>query len=79
MRIWLTVLPLLMIALGIGSLTLSAVPDGGFLKGMFQGAGGALVVLGAYLFVLAIRSGRHDVEDGSMWRPSADAGHEQRD
>lgn len=79
MSIWLRTLPLLMIALGISALALSTVPDGSFVTGMFQGAGAALVVLGAYFSVLAIRSGRHDVDGGSMWRPSADAGHGQRD
>ena len=72
MSLWFRLLPILVIALGVVTFALSAVPDGSFVTGMFQGAGGALVVLGVYLAVQSLRAGgQADTVEG-MWRPSAD-------
>lgn len=65
-------LPLLLLVLGLISFFLSTLPDGGFVKGLFQGAGVALFAFGAYfLFLTARRRGGHSA--ASMWRPSEDA------
>lgn len=73
MPTWFRLIPLLLIALGLGSLALSTVPDGSFVAGMFQGAGAALIVIGAFLAVQSLRGGRHEEADGAMWLPSTDA------
>ncbi|KAB7742479.1 hypothetical protein GA707_16415 [Nostocoides sp. F2B08] len=72
MSLWLRLLPVAVIGVGLVTFALSAVPDGGFVRGMFQGAGGALVVLGLYLAVQSFRPGGRTVASEGMWRPSAD-------
>lgn len=72
MSLWFRFLPIAVIGVGLVTLALSALPDGSFVTGMFQGAGGALVVLGVYLTVASFRSDGRTVASDGMWRPSAD-------
>lgn len=72
MALWFRLLPIAAIGLGLVTFALSAVPDGSFVTGMFQGAGGMLVVLGVYLAIQSFRSGGRTVATDGMWRPSAD-------
>ena len=62
------------IALGIGSAFLSRVWDVSFVRGFFQGAAVALIIMGIYLLVRTVM-GRGDAEAG-MWRPSQDRPHD---
>lgn len=61
---------LLAIVLGIGSTTLSREFDS-FVKGLFLGAGIALIVLGVLVISTRSKLAKPDVEGGS-WLPSRD-------
>lgn len=61
--------------LGFLCLALSNLFDGGFLRGLFQGATIALMVLGAYLVGSGLwfsRKDEADLAEGSQWLPSRD-------
>ena len=63
------------ILVGFLCYALSNAFDGGFLRGMFQGATIALMVLGAYLVGAGLWFSRKDEEDlrnGGHWLPSRD-------
>lgn len=57
------------VVLGVVFLWLATLPDGGFVKGLFQGGGGALIALAAFSFVLSFRRPNPGDTTG-MWRPS---------
>ncbi|MDO5502191.1 MAG: hypothetical protein Q4G67_03345 [Actinomycetia bacterium] len=49
---------------------LGTFPDGGFVKGFFQGGAFAWFALAVFFFVTSFRSPRQE-EISGMWRPSA--------
>lgn len=61
---------------------LSNLFDGGFFRGLFQGATIALMILGAYLVGAGLwfsRKGEEDLHRGGHWLPSRDGrGDESR-
>ena len=57
-----------LVLLGLGTFTLSTLVDGGFVKGLLQGATIALMVFGAAFLGRAVF--RPDSQD--LWRPSDD-------
>lgn len=64
-----------LLALALVSLTVSTIFDGGFFKGMFQGAAAALLVLAVLMVVLgrrAAKAPRGVQSDQDMWLPSRD-------
>ncbi len=56
--------------LGLLCFVLSTVVDGGFVRGLFQGATIALMVGAAYLFGSAWRGSRNATEE--LWLPTQD-------
>lgn len=63
------------ILIGFLTFALSSAFEGGFLRGFFQGATIALMVLGAYLIGAGLWFSRKDGEDlhnGGHWLPSRD-------
>lgn len=77
MSIWIKNSPIFLIVAGIVSFFLSTLPDGGFVKGLFQGAGIALVVLASYYLFLTYRP-RRGLDQTPMWRPSKDVLRDDR-
>lgn len=67
--------PFTVILAGFATFLLSTMFDGGFLRGLFQGATLALMVGGAYL--LGVMVFRAD-DTQAMWRPSRDGQHGDR-
>lgn len=64
-----------LLALALVSLTVSTIFDGGFFKGVFQGAAAALLAMAILMVVLARRSraSQDSVDPGdAMWLPSRD-------
>lgn len=64
-----------LILVGLLCFMLSNVVDGGFLKGFFQGATIALMILGAYILGAGMwfsRKAEEDLRDGKHWLPSRD-------
>lgn len=75
MRLFQRFLPFTVILAGFGTSFLSTRFDGGFLRGLFQGATLALMVIGAYLlWALVFRAD----DTRGMWRPSQDGRHADR-
>lgn len=62
------------IILGFGTFFLVDLFDGGFMRGFFQGATIALMVLGAYLVGAGLwkARGNGELQDGRHWLPSRD-------
>lgn len=63
------------ILMGFLCFALSAAFEGGFFRGLFQGATVALMVVGAYLLGAGLWTARKDDEDlrrGRHWLPSRD-------
>lgn len=63
------------ILVGFLCFALSTAFEGGFLRGLFQGATVALMVLGAYLLGAGLwtsRKGDRDLRRGGHWLPSRD-------
>lgn len=71
-QIWTLSIPSFLV-LALVSLTVSTIFDGGFFKGVFQGAAAALLALAVFLVFLRRRSVKSgaDPADG-MWLPSRD-------
>ncbi len=63
---------LLLVTLGLGTFVLSLLFDGGFLKGFFQGATVALMVLGAWAIAKERRI------RGGSWLPSRESDDESQ-
>ena len=61
----------LMAALGVLFVWLSTKPDGGFVKGFFQGGALGFFALAVFLVVSSVRHSRRD-DLSTMWRPSED-------
>lgn len=63
------------ILVGFACYFLTDLFDGGFLRGLFQGATIALMVIGAYLIGAGLwhaRKGEQELDDGAQWLPSRD-------
>lgn len=61
----------LLAVIGVVFVYLSTLPDGGFVKGIFQGGAFALFALAIFFVVHSLRRPKPGDTDG-MWRPSAD-------
>lgn len=61
----------LLVVIGVVFVYLSTLPDGGFVKGFFQGGAFALSALAMYFLVYSFRVPKPGDTEG-MWRPSAD-------
>ncbi|MCA1783679.1 MAG: hypothetical protein ABR500_02170 [Dermatophilaceae bacterium] len=72
MSAWVKNSPYIFLVLGFVSSFLSTLPEGGFVKGFFQGAAVGLFAFGAYFALLTTRHRRRG-DETSMWRPSEDA------
>lgn len=69
-----------LILLGLACFVVGLLFDGGFLRGLFNGATIALMALGAYIIGANTWRGRHSGEsreDGGQWLPSRDDTDEQ--
>lgn len=66
------------ILVGFACFLISDLFDGGFLRGLFQGATAASMVLGAYLIGTAVwhrKRDEQDLDQGAQWLPSRDSAH----